>query len=209
MRSSSETSKLHTPKKGGHRRDLDLDLHHTAGDGKSAEMGAAVVVVRSEPCRAAYHTPRKPGPYAHLWAHAPSPTPPRPSACCSRNAPGVLCGSNGRVGRCRREASEVTLGGKAHVGPGCVLRDADHQPGCLDRGISLFPCIFCCVCVCAVFVCTTVFSFSRLSRLYIRRRSPEFEGGARRVFSGGYPLAPFPRVLLFPAYVLAACCQGR
>ena len=37
------------------------------------------------------------------------------------------------------EASEVTLGGKAHVGPGCVCATR-HQPSWMDRGIS-FPSI--------------------------------------------------------------------
>lgn len=48
------------------------------------------------------------------------------------------------------EASEVTLGGKAHVGPGCVCTTR-HQPSWLDRG-TLFPpdCV----------ECTTVFFFT-------------------------------------------------
>lgn len=81
-------------RKGVHGRDLDLDLHHTAGNGNSAVM----VVVVSKPRRAAYH-PRAARSLRTSLGTRPPPPPPRPSAC-SRNGQGS-CGSNGRVGRCR------------------------------------------------------------------------------------------------------------
>lgn len=84
----------HTAKMGEHGRDLDLDLHHTAGDSNSA----VVVVVVSKPYRAAYH-PRAARSLRTSLGTRPPPPPPRPSAC-SRNGQGS-CGSNGRVGRCR------------------------------------------------------------------------------------------------------------
>lgn len=77
------------------------------------------------------------------------------------------------------EASEVTLGGKAHVGPGCVCTTR-HQPSWLDRGISS-PCIVLCVSLLAFY------DFHD----YIGRRSREL--GACGVFSVVFTVAPvFP-----------------
>lgn len=82
------------------------------------------------------------------------------------------------------EASEVTLGGKAHVGPGCVCATR-HQPSCLDRGIP-FPCIFCaCVCV-------PPFPFHDYDD-YIGRRS--FGVGSEQSISGGTHRPPPPSLL--------------
>lgn len=67
------------------------------------------------------------------------------------------------------EASEVTLGGKAHVGPGCVCATR-HQPSWLDRGIS----------VPAILSCVPSFSFHD-HHDHIGRCSPEL--GASGVFS--------------------------
>lgn len=53
------------------------------------------------------------------------------------------------------EASEVTLGGKTHVGPGCVCTTR-HQPSWLDRGTFLPS---------DCFVCATILLL-RYSRLH-------------------------------------------
>lgn len=70
-------------------------------------------------------------------------TPPSPTPQALRlqeEWPGVLW-LEWEGGEMQSEASEVTLGGKAHVGPGCVCTTR-HQPSWLDRGI-LFSFVLC------------------------------------------------------------------
>ena len=81
------------------------------------------------------------------------------------------------------EASEVTLGGKAHVGPGCVCATR-HQPSWLDREFSSL----------AIFACVRSFPLHDVYD-YIGRRSLEL--GASRVFLVIFTF--FPR--LMTAYV--------
>ena len=167
MRSSSETSKIHTPKKGGHRRDLDLDLHHTAGDGKSAEMGAAVVVVVvSEPCRAAYHTPRKPGP-THISGH--TPPPPHPQALrllqqeCARG-PLWLEWEGGEM---QTRGKRGDVGRQGARGPGLRLARRGPSARLSGSGNFSFPLHFVlCVCVCCVCVYHRFFLFTIITTLH-------------------------------------------
>lgn len=83
------------------------------------------------------------------------------------------------------EASEVTLGGKAHVGPGCVCTTR-HQPSWLDRGIFL-PCIV---------LCVSLLPFYDFHD-YIGRRSLEL--GACGVFSVVFTVAPVFPPQAYPA----------
>lgn len=62
------------------------------------------------------------------------------------------------------EASEVTLGGKAHVGPGCVCATR-HQPSWLDREFSFL----------SIRLCVSPFS-TYDAHDYIGRRLLELRG---------------------------------
>lgn len=95
-----------------------------------------VVVVVSKPCRAAYHTCAARSLRTSLETRPPPSPSPTPQALrLQQEWPGVLW-LEWEGGEMQSEASEVTLGGKAHVGPGCVCATR-HQPSCLDRGKSL------------------------------------------------------------------------
>lgn len=110
-------------------------------------------------------------------------TPPSPTPQALRlqeEWPGVLW-LEWEGGEMQSEASEVTLGGKAHVGPGCVCTTR-HQPSWLDRGI-----LFCFV------LCVSLFYFHD-PHDYIGRRSLEL--GAGGVFPVAFTVSPVP----FAAY---------
>lgn len=97
------------------------------------------MVVVSKPCRAAYHTRAARSLRTSLGTRPP-PSPPQ-ALRLQQEWPGVLW-LEWEGGEMQSEASEVTLGGKAHVGPGCVCATR-HQPSWLDREFSFLLFVAC------------------------------------------------------------------